>query len=66
MGIVRTIKGEDGKPYILLEDLIKEIDSVKKSNDEDGLSDNFLDIVLKTLHQMESEYYDKFLFKKKD
>jgi len=66
MGIVRTIKGEDGKPYILLEDLIKEIDSVKKSNDEDGLSDNFIDIVLKTLHQMESEYYDKFLFKKKD
>jgi hypothetical protein len=26
---------------------------------------NFIDVVLKTLHQMEAEYYDKFLFKKR-
>ena len=69
MGVVRTIKGEDGRPYISLEDLIKEIESVKKSNEDDEMiidSNNFVDIVLKTLHQMESEYYDKFLFRKKD
>lgn len=68
MGVVRTIKGEDGRPYISLEDLIKEIESVKKSNEEDEMiidGNNFVDVVLKTLHQMESEYYDKFLFRKK-
>jgi hypothetical protein len=71
MGIVRTIKGEDGRPYISLEDLIKEIKDVKKSNDEENINNmddrpNFIDVVLKTLYQMEAEYYDKFLFKKKD
>ena len=71
MGVVRTIKGEDGRPYISLEDLIKEDESVKGSNDEDNINmmddrPNFIDIVLKTLNQMEAEYYDKFLFRKKD
>jgi len=33
MGVVRTIKSEDGKPYVSLEDLIGEIESVKKSFD---------------------------------
>lgn len=70
MGVVRTIKGEDGRPYISLEDLIKEIEDVKKNNEyEDNIIDdrpNFVDVVLKTLHQMEAEYYDKFLFRKKD
>lgn len=70
MGVVRTIKGEDGRPYISLEDLIKEIKDVKKSNEleENTLDDrpNFIDIVLKTLNQMEAEYYDKFLFRKKE
>jgi hypothetical protein len=70
MGVVRTIKSEDGKPYVSLEDLIGEIESVKKSNinEEETYDDrpNFIDIVLKTLHQMESEYYDKYLFRKKD
>jgi hypothetical protein len=71
MGVVRTIKGEDGRPYISLEDLIKEIEDVKKSNDLEEINimderPNFIDIVLKTLHQMESEYYEKFLFRKKD
>ena len=68
MGIVRTIKGEDGRPYVSLEDLIKEIKDVKQSSeDEENLEDrpNFIDIVLKTLNQMETEYYDKFLFRKK-
>lgn len=69
MGVVRTLKGEDGKPYISLEDLIKEIKDVKKTNDDEETIDdrpNFIDIVLKTLNQMEAEYYDKFLFRKKD
>ena len=69
MGVVRTLRGEDGKPYISLEDLIKEIKDVKNSNvEEDAIDDrpNFIDVVLKTLNQMEAEYYDKFLFKKKD
>jgi hypothetical protein len=71
MGVVRTIRGEDGKPYISLEDLIKEIKEVKKTNDDEEISvlddrPNFIDIVLKTLNQMEAEYYDKFLFRKKD
>lgn len=71
MGVVRTIRGEDGKPYISLEDLIKEIQEVKKTNDEEEINimddrPNFIDVVLKTLNQMEAEYYDKFLFRKKD
>jgi hypothetical protein len=71
MGIIRTIKGEEGKPYIALEDLINEIKEVKKSHlsEEDADIDNrpnFIDIVLRTLYQMESDYYKKYLFRKKD
>ena len=72
MGVVRTIRGEDGRPYISLEDLIKEIKEVKKMNMEENqyavIDDkpNFIDVVLKTLNQMEEEYYDKYLFKRKD
>jgi len=72
MGVVRTIRGEDGRPYISLEDLIKEIKEVKRINMEEiqdvTLDDkpNFIDVVLKTLNQMEEEYYDKYLFKRKD
>ena len=72
MGVVRTIRGEDGRPYISLEDLIKEIEEVKKSNETDipiiiiDNRPNFIDVVLKTLHQMEEEYYNRFLFKRKD
>ena len=68
MGIVRIIRGEDGRPYVSLEDLIDEIKEVKKSSLEDSFNDkpNFIDIVLKTLNQMEEEYYNKFLFKRKD
>jgi hypothetical protein len=69
MGVVRTIKGEDGKPYISLEDLIKEVEEAKNyapENSKNNFQDiNFVDIVLKTLHNMEEEYYDRFLFKKR-
>lgn len=64
MGIIRTLKGDDGRPYISLEDLIKEIEGAKLevTNDSDV---NFIDVVLKTLNNMEIEYYDRFLFRKK-
>lgn len=72
MGVVRTLKGEDGRPYISLEDLIKEVEDAKKYNEFDNdlnnldspETPNFIDIVLKTLRSMEEEYYDKYLFKK--
>jgi len=69
MGLVRTVRGEDGRPYISLEDLIKEIENVKKSSSEfDTPFDrpNFIDVVIKTLNQIEEEYYDKFLFRKNE
>ena len=68
MGIVRTIKGEDGKPYISLEDFIKEVESVKKSTVglNKDVKANFIEVVLTTLHQMESEWYNKYLFRKDD
>lgn len=71
MGIIRTLKGEDGRPYISLEDLIKEIEIAKIDNsfdidDDNNTNGNFIDVVLKTLNSMEVEYYDKFLFRKKD
>lgn len=69
MGIVRTVKGEDGRPYISLEDLIKEVEDAKKYDESNKDSDierpNFMDVVLKTLKHMEEEYYEKYLFKKK-
>ncbi len=66
MGIVRTIKGEDGRPYISLEDLIREVEDVKSTSSNVADSKNFVDVVLTTLHNMEQEYYDKYLFRKKD
>lgn len=70
MGVVRTVKGEDGKPYVSLEDLIIEMEDVKKASlDKEYIEDgrpNFIDLVLTTLTQMEEEYYDKFLFKKRN
>lgn len=69
MGVVRTIRGDDGRPYISLEDLIREVEDAKKYTNENNngiiQSDNFVDTVLKTLHNMEEEYYERFLFKKK-
>ena len=70
MGVVKTVKGEDDKPYISLEDLIKEIESVKKSVIEEynivDSKPNFIDVVLNSLHKMEIEYYEKFIFRKKN
>ena len=69
MGVIRTVKGEDGKPYVCLEDLIKEIEDVKKSNVEyDTPFDrpNFIDVVIKTLIQIEEDYYVNFIFRKKE
>lgn len=70
MGTVRTLKGEDGRPYISLEDLIKEVEEARKYNESNNIVNvsegtNFIDVVLKTLRNMEVEYYDKYLFKKK-
>lgn len=70
MGVVRTVKGEDGKPYISIEDLILEIESVKNSDivkrNRNSNNPNFIELVLKTLKEMETEYYNKYLFKKND
>ena len=69
MGTIRTLKGEDGRPYISLEDLIKEVEEARKFNisidDNIYSKPNFIDVVLKTLRNMEEEYYEKYLFKKK-
>jgi hypothetical protein len=66
MGIIRTLKGDDGRPYISLEDLIKEVENAKEESNSDSTDVNFIDVVLKTLNNMEIEYYDKYLFRKKD
>jgi len=66
MGVVKTIRGEDGRPYISIEDLIKEIENVKEENNVLDEWPNFIDVVLSTLHNMEIEYYNKYLFRKKD
>jgi len=68
MGIVRTIKGEDGKPYISLEDFIKEVEDVKETSASLNMDikTNFIEIVLTKLHQMESEWYNMYLFRKDD
>jgi hypothetical protein len=70
MGAVRTIKNQDGKPYISLEDLIIEIEDVKNS---DLVSENSypnktysIDLVLNALKEMEEEFYNKSLFYKDD
>lgn len=68
MGAIRTIKNDDGRPYISLEDLIREIEDVKTRYEDDANDEydkaDFLNVVLKTLHQMEEEYYTKYLFRK--
>lgn len=64
MGQVKTMKGDDGKPYISLEDFINEVKKVKNSQNDPKPS--FLDVVLKTLENMEEEYYNKAVFKKDD
>jgi len=66
MGIVRTVEGEDGLPYISIEDLISEVEEVSNSDfvreNSDPNKPNFIDLVLKTLIEMEEEYYNRYLF----
>jgi len=62
MGVVRTLRGEDGKPYISIEDMILELQSLKKMNSNVG----FIDTILKTLIDMEKQYYEKFLCRNDD
>ena len=66
MGVIKTIKNDDGKPYVSLEDMIKEFEGIKDNYEGQEIIEdtNFLEIVLKTFHQMEEEYYSKFLIKK--
>jgi hypothetical protein len=63
MGLVKTLTGDDGKPYISLEDMINELYSLK--NIENDIFDKKLvETILKTLTDMETQYYEKFLFRK--
>jgi hypothetical protein len=65
MGVVRTLRGEDGKPYISIEDMIGELNSLKKINNS-ILDNGFIDTILKTLIDMENQYYEKFLCRNDD
>jgi len=62
MGAVKVIKSDDGKPYISLEDLIKELESLRisLSKDEDSPPE-FLKLMIHSLNAMEQEYYTKTL-----
>ena len=69
MGVVRTIKGDDGKPYISLEDLINEVEEARNFSFEykkEGKKLDFSDIILSTLHNMEINYYERYIFRRKD
>ena len=69
MGAIKVIRSDGGKPYICLEDLIGELETVKRNIEEEGDDEinrtDFLNVVLRTLHSMEEEYYTKVLIKKK-
>ena len=66
MGSIRTTVNE-GRPYISLEDLIHEIETVKTRFDEDPYDDServdFIDVLLKTIHEMENEFYTKTILR---
>lgn len=74
--MLKTIKGDDGKPYISLEDLINEVTMTKQElenklldeNSQDGFSlENiedrldFLEKLHESLKSIESEYYKRIL-----
>jgi hypothetical protein len=67
MGAIKTIRGEDGRPYVLLESIIKEISDLKKTTYDSELIDNnkLLDAILETLNDMEEQYYNNYIFKKR-
>lgn len=67
MGVIKTIRGEDGRPYVLLESIIKEISDLKKTTYDSELIDNnkLLDAILETLNNMEEQYYNNYIFKKR-
>lgn len=75
--MLKTIRGDDGKPYINLEDLMKEVidskEELEKKLDE-GLSEDddftveniedridFLEKLYDSLKTIQSEYYKKIL-----
>jgi len=60
MGAIKVIKINDGKPYISLEDFIKELETLRIFPSLVG--DNapeFLDAILNYLNELEQEYYTK-------
>lgn len=70
--MLKTIRGDDGKPYISLEDLMDEVKSTRDDLDEklsEGLDDidniedriDFLDKLYESLKNIQSEYYKKIL-----
>lgn len=67
MGVVRTNRGEDGRPYVNIEDLIKEVELVKNNDyvreNCGSIQNNFIDLVLTSLKKIEEEYYIKCIFK---
>lgn len=67
MGAIKAIRGEDGRPYILLDGIIKELYDMKKTIYGSELIDNnqLLDSIIDTLNNMEEQYYNKYIFKKR-
>ena len=60
MGKVKVIISEDGKPYISLEDIIRELETVRNTLSLDDASHSeFWDLILGNLNEMEQEYYTK-------
>jgi len=71
--MLKTMRGDDGKPYISLEDLMEEVKNTRdelneKINEEvvdetENLEDriDFLDKLYDSLKNIQSEYYKKIL-----
>jgi len=71
--MLKTMRGDDGKPYISLEDLMEEVKKTRDELDEkitdgsdeeiDNLEDriDFLDKLYGSLKNIQSEYYKKIL-----
>lgn len=70
--MLKTIRGDDGKPYISLEDLMSEVKTTRDELDEtlregvpeiENIEDriDFLDKLYESLKNIRSEYYKKIL-----